>query len=109
MLLPVFSGDRGGQHSGELLRWGLAPKSQREAIVVVRLLPSPEPCCRLVEIGELLPAPKLFLVDAVAAFDLAVLLRPPRADIAVPDTGRFDGEHELERELASVVALQFPD
>ena len=81
----------------------------RKPIVVVGPLPSTERRGRLVEIGELVPPPKLFLVDAVAAFDLAVLLGPPWADVTVSDPGGFDAEDELERKLLSVVALQFSD
>ena len=36
-----------------------------------------------------------FLVDAVAPFDLPVLLRPSRTDITVPDPRRLHSEHEL--------------
>jgi hypothetical protein len=46
---------------------------------------------------------------AVTAFDLAVLLRPARPDVPVPHASSLHGEHELERKLTTVIALQLPD
>src|ERR1044071_8355466 len=52
-----------------------------------------------------MPAPELLVVDAMAALDLAVLLRTARTDVAVAHTGTLDGQEEGERELGTVVGL----
>src|SRR5882724_1525555 len=52
-----------------------------------------------------MPAPELLVVDAVAALDLAVLLRTARADVAVANPGALDRQDEGERELGAVVSL----
>jgi hypothetical protein len=51
-------------------------------------------------------APELFLVDAMAAFDLAVLLRTLRADVAHPHAQLLAGQVDDERELGPVVDLE---
>src|SRR5262249_6623655 len=63
----------------------------------------------LLEALELVAAPELLVVDSVTPFDLAVLLRPARPDVAMADPRRFHRERELEGELPAAVALQPAD
>ena len=49
------------------------------------------------------------LVDAVAAFDLAVLLGAPRLDVPVAEAGELGGQHEVEGELGAVIGLHLLD
>jgi hypothetical protein len=58
-----------------------------------------------------LPAPELLLIDPMAPFDFAVLLRPAGPDVSVadPDPGGFDPQHKGEGELLAVVTLQSLD
>ena len=89
---------------------GRAPlEREGEAFVVIPSLPRPKGRGRLVEVHKAMASPELFLVDAMAAFHLAVLLRTPRPDEAMPDPRGLDREHEVEWELPAVVALQFAD
>jgi hypothetical protein len=67
-----------------------------------------EAYCGGIEILEAPAAPELFLVDSVATFELAVLLRAPRLDVPMPDAQRLHGQDEGERELLAVVAPQLP-
>ena len=53
--------------------------------------------------------PKLFVVDAVTALDLAVLFRPAWRDVTVADAGRLYRQRKLEREFAAVIALDPSD
>jgi hypothetical protein len=62
-----------------------------------------------IEVIEAPAPPELFLIDPVAAFDLAVLLGTPRLDVPVPDPQGLHGQRECEGELLPVVALQLPD
>ena len=48
-------------------------------------------------------------LSAVAPLDLPILLRAPRPDVAVPDPGLLDREHEVEGEVLPAVGLDFPD
>jgi hypothetical protein len=49
------------------------------------------------------------LVNPVTAFDLAVLLRPARSDVAMANTSRLYGQRERQWELGAVVTLQLAD
>jgi hypothetical protein len=44
----------------------------------------------------------------MASFHLAILLRAPWFDVAVPNAGGFDRELEGQRELAAVVPSEQP-
>jgi hypothetical protein len=96
----------GGHESGEFLGWRPALEGQREAIVVVVGFPGAQAHRGRIEILELLPAPELLLIDAVAAFDLAVLLGAPRLDVPVPDAQGLDRQGEREREFVAVVPAE---
>jgi hypothetical protein len=61
------------------------------------------------EISEAMPAPKLFLVRAVTAFDLAVLLGMPGFDVPIPNPGFLNGQRKGQREFRTVVGLKFPN
>src|SRR5215475_6672000 len=71
--------------------------------------PGSQPAGGRVEVVEAPAAPELLLIDSVAAFDLAVLLRTSRLDVAMADPQRLHGERKGKRELLPVVALQLPD
>src|SRR5215467_7148777 len=90
----------------ELFGGRLAVKRQGEAFDVVRALPAVQRDDRGVEIEEALSAPELFVVDAVAALDLAVLLGSARLDVAMPDAGLLEREDEVQGELGAVVRLR---
>src|SRR5262252_5116571 len=54
-------------------------------------------------------SPDLLAVDAVAALDLAVLLRPARLDVAVPHAGSLYSQLKRQWKLGPVVALNLTD
>jgi hypothetical protein len=83
-----------------------ALERQGEALIVVSGLPGTQSSSVGAEIREAVPAPELFLIDPMAPLDFAVLLRAPRPNVPVPDPSGFDPQHEGERELLPVVALQ---
>lgn len=87
------------------------PSRQRQgkAFVVVDALPLAEMRLGLVQRRELMAAPELFVIDAVAGFDLATLLGPARLDVAVANAVGLDGEAEGQRKLCPVVALELPN
>src|SRR5262249_26680774 len=72
-------------------------------------LPGAEADRGRLEVVEAATAPEFFPIDPMATFDLAVLLRAARFDIAVADPPRLDGEREGKRELLPVVTLQPTD
>ena len=78
---------------------------EREALVVVTVLPLLQGGFGVAAICERLTVPKLFAVDAMAPLDLAVLLRPAGFDVPVPHAGRFDGQAERQRKFGPVIAL----
>jgi hypothetical protein len=49
--------------------------------------------------GEHVLTPEFFLVDAMAAFDLPVLLRPPGLDVPMPDARRFNRQFKGQRKF----------
>ena len=53
-----------------------------------------------------MPLPELLVVNAVTAFDFAVLLWSTRRDVAMSDACGLHRQCEVERELSAVVALQ---
>jgi len=55
------------------------------------------------------PPRELLGIHAMAALDLAILIGAPRLDVPMADALAFDGEHEGERELGTIVGLQLPD
>src|SRR5947209_13006744 len=61
------------------------------------------------EIVESLTAPELLVVNPMTALHLAVLLRAPGLDVAVPNPQRLHGEGKGEGKLMPVVALELPD
>ena len=102
-----MSGNDEGREDGlEFLGRRPAVRRQREPIVVVALLPPREWTFGIVLCVEVMATPELLVIDAMAPFDLAILLRAPRFDVAMTNAGRFDRQLERERELAAVVALQ---
>jgi hypothetical protein len=70
----------------------VALEGQGEAFVVVVVLPRGQGWHGGLEIGEAMPAPKLFLVGAMTAFDPAVPLGMPGLDVAVPDPGFLNAQ-----------------
>src|SRR4030095_16713221 len=100
---------RSGQQTREF--FGRRPSLQRqgEALVVVAGLPGPEADRSRGEIVESLPAPELLVVNPMTALHLAVLLRAPGLDVAVPDSQRLHVEGKGEGKLMPVVALELPD
>src|SRR5205823_12964475 len=78
----------------------------REAEVVVNLLPVPDRLRRLLEAGKLVPTPELLVIDPMATLNLAVLLRPARPDVPVPDPRLLDTQREGQGELGAVVILE---
>jgi hypothetical protein len=78
----------------------------REAFVVVPALPRGECLVGRIEILAAIASPEFFVIDAMAAFDLAVLLRASRPDIAHPHAEVLTGEREEQRELGAVVPCQ---
>src|SRR6266852_508110 len=93
----------------QVFRPGAALQSEGEAFIVVPGLPAPQGGGRRLEVREALPAPELLLIDPMAPFDLAVLLRPAGSDIPVADPGGFDPQHKGEGELLAVITLQALD
>ncbi len=79
-----------------------------EAFVVIVVLPRGQGWHSGLETGEGVPAPKLFLVSAVTALDLAVLLGMSRLDVPIPDPGLLN-DQEGQREFSTVVGLKFPN
>src|SRR5262245_50846202 len=105
-----YSGDlRVRQPMRELFGRGVALQRQREELDIVRALPAVKRDDRGVEIEEALAVPELFVVDAVAALDLAVLLRSSRLGVAMRDPGLFERENKVQRELSVVVRLHLAD
>src|SRR5262249_44241203 len=72
----------------ELLRRGEALQGHGEAPLVVFALPGPQADVRRLERREAGPPPELLGIDAMAAFDLAVLIGPARLDVPVPNAAR---------------------
>jgi len=50
-------------------------------------------------VSEGVTIPEFFTIDAVATFHFAVLLRPPRLDVAVAHPGRFNRQPKGERKF----------
>src|SRR5215510_5754633 len=100
-------GSGGGKDGRQLLEGRSAVQGHREPHLVVYALPAVQRGSGSLERLEGVPAPELFGVDSVAAFDLAVLVGPTRLDVAVPDSPALDGEEERERKLLPVVGLHF--
>src|SRR5258705_11128891 len=82
---------------------GAALQREGEAFIVVPGLPAPQGGGRRLEVREAVPAPALLLIDPMAPFDLAVLLRPAGSDIPVADPGGFDPQHKGEGGILAVV------
>src|SRR5205823_11900153 len=99
----------GRRYTSEFLGWRAPLQGQGEPFVVVPSLPCSKGAGRLVEVCKPVASPKLLLVDPMATLHLPVLLGPPRPNVAMPDAGRFDRKHEVERKLSAVVALQLAD
>src|SRR5205814_4631695 len=99
----------GRRDTSEFLGWRAPLQGQGEPFVVVPSLPCSKGAGRLVEVCKPVASPKLLLVDPMATLHLPVLLGPPRPNVAMPDAGRFDRKHEVERKLSAVVALQLAD
>lgn len=51
---------------------------------------------------------KFLLVDAMTAFDLSILFRPPGFDVPQADPGFLYGESKGEREFGAIIDLDFP-
>ena len=94
---------------GEFFGRGAALQREGEAFIVVLALPAPKGGGGRLEVREALPAPELLLIDPMAAFDFAVLLRPAGPNVPVADPGGFDPQHERKGELLPVVTLQALD
>ncbi len=91
---------------GKFFGRGAALQREGEAFIVVPGLPAPKGGGGRLEVREALPAPELLLIDPMAAFDFAVLLRPAGPNVPVADPGGFDPQHEGKGELWPVVTLQ---
>src|SRR5437899_1478891 len=100
---------RSRQQARQLFARRPSLQRQREALVVVSAFPGPEADSGRGEIVESLTAPELLVVNPMTSLDLAVLLRAPGLDVAVPDPQRLHGEGKGEGELVPVVALELPD
>lgn len=99
-------GDDAGCEHGLQFLCGRSPvQGQREAIVVVSLLPVGQWAFGLRLHLEVVTAPELLIIDAMTAFDLAILLRAPRFDVAVTNAELFDGQLEREWTCAAIVTL----
>src|SRR5581483_4744362 len=59
--------------------------------------------------GERRSTPKFLVINTMAAFDFAVLLRTPRLDVAQPHPRLLHREGKRQREFGAVVPLQVPD
>src|SRR5258707_623986 len=94
---------------GKFFGRGAALQSEGEAFIVVPGLPAPQGGGRRLEVREALPAPELLLIDPMAPFDLAVLLRPAGSDIPVADPGGFDPQHKGEGEILALITPQALD
>ena len=81
-------------------------QGHREALEVVDALPVPERGRRLIERIEGITRPELLVVDPMATFDLAVLIRPPRLDVSEFDASLLHGQREREGELGAVVPAE---
>jgi hypothetical protein len=53
-------------------------------------------CDRGVESEKVLPSHELFVVDAVGALDLAIVLRHPRLDVAMSAARLFERENKVQ-------------
>jgi hypothetical protein len=84
--------DERREHGLEFLGRRPTVQRQREPLVVVALLPRRQWTFGIVLCVEVVATPELLIVDAMAAFDLAILLRAPRFDVAMTNAGRFDRE-----------------
>jgi len=97
---PRASGGLGeGQTQLQVLSRRLALRRERESFVVVLLLPGGESWHGRLEIGEGMAAPELLLVNAVTAFDLAVLLGKSCLDVPTPDPGFLNAQRKGQREI----------
>src|SRR6266536_1215018 len=100
---------RDAKDGRQLLGRGPALESHREPLRVVARLPRTEGARGFGEGAEGGAAPELLVVDAVAAFDFAVLLGAPRLDVPVSEAGELDGQHKVEREFGAVIGLHLLD
>jgi hypothetical protein len=99
MLFGPSHHERRREHRGQLLHGRTATEGHRETLVVVPVLPGDEGITGGVEVLTGVAAPELFRVDPMAAFDLAVLLRPSRSNVAEPNAEFLAAEREEQREL----------
>src|SRR5262245_16224627 len=100
---------RGRQHSREFLS-GCAPvECHGEPVLVVDALPRTQRYRRSLECLEALTTPELVVVNAVTAFDLAVLFRAARPDVAMADAAALPREDEREWKLGAVIGLDLAD
>jgi hypothetical protein len=73
---------------------GVLPPSAREALKVVGTLPVAQRRGRRLEIVEGSMAPEFFVIDSMAALDLAILLRASRPDVSMADPRFLDRKRE---------------
>ena len=77
--------------------------------MVVSSLPFAKFRLRVDSVREVVAAPEFLAVDAMAALDFPVLLRPTWLDVAVAHASRLHGQLKRERKLRPVVALDLPN
>ena len=71
-----------------------AAERERKALKVVGTLPVAQRRGRRLEIVEGSMAPEFFVIDSMAALDLAILLRASRPDVSMADPRFLDRKRE---------------
>ena len=94
---------------GELLGRRQPVQRHGEAVEAVPARPFGERRGGGGERWELSLTPELLVIDPVAPLNLAVLLRPARPDVPVPDPRLLDTQREGQGELGAVVILELAD
>jgi len=108
-VIGVLRDLEGREQSIELFGGRLAMQGHREALEVVYALPVSERGRRLIERTEAIACPELLVVDPMATFHLAVLVRTSWLDVPQLGASLLHGQREREGEVGAVVTLQAPD
>jgi hypothetical protein len=94
----------GGASIAASFSMGVGPFSAIEKLVVVAVLPRGEVAHGRIKVPPGVTIPELLVIDAMAAFDLAVLLRPSWLDVTDAHTEFLAPQRKRQRELGPIDA-----